>query len=74
MIFRLLQHKSTRALVTFHVQNSKGETVGSINVPPSEANDLKKCWAGAHSAPAAKPAAPRVRLPALSPRAILRGC
>jgi hypothetical protein len=74
MNFRLVQHKSTRALTTFHVLNKAGDVVGSINVPPAEAKDLQKCWLGAHRDPAAKAGPPRVRLPAMSKAAILRGC
>jgi hypothetical protein len=36
--------------------------------------DLQKYWAGERSSPAAKPGVPRVRLPAMSKAAILRGC
>jgi hypothetical protein len=74
MIFKLLVHKKTKALTTFHITDRSGAVVGSVSVPPSEANDLQKCWQGARTnaeAPAAKAAAPR--LPKLSKKAILRG-
>jgi hypothetical protein len=74
MRFTLKQISSNRLKTTFHVVNDKNETVGSINVANAAVPDLQKCWAGARSSPAAKPGVPRVRLPAMSKAAILRGC
>jgi hypothetical protein len=81
MRFKLLVHKKTKALTTFHVTDQTGAVVGSVSVPPSEANDLQKCWLGAHRDPtargaaaAARPGVKPVKLPQLSRKAILRGC
>jgi hypothetical protein len=66
MRFELKQISSNRLKTTFRVVNDKNETVGSINVANAEVPALQKCWAGARSSPAAKPAAPRAALPRLS--------
>jgi hypothetical protein len=55
MKFRLEKKSSNRALTKFHILNSADETVGSVNVPPSQESDLLKHWTGAKAA-AAKPA------------------
>jgi hypothetical protein len=74
MTFRLLKKTTGRASTIFHVTDAASAVLGSVNVPREQENDLQKCWAGAHGPPAAKAAVPRVRLPAMSKAAILRGC
>jgi hypothetical protein len=74
MKFQLKQISQNRLKTTFHVVNDKNETVGSINIANAEVPALQKCWAGARSSPAAKPAVPRVRLPAMTKQQVLRGC
>jgi hypothetical protein len=60
MNFRLTKKFSSSNSVrsTFHVLNSAGDIVGSINVAPSEEADLLKHWAGPTAAgPSAAPKA-----------------
>ena len=73
---------STQALAKFNVRNAAGDLVGSINVKPSEENDLRAHWKGApatssprNAASASKQIKAMVaagRLP--DQRAVLRGC
>jgi hypothetical protein len=55
MTFKLIKKSSTAALAKFQVLNAAGDIVGSVNVPPSQVDDLLRCWTG--TAPAAKDAA-----------------
>jgi hypothetical protein len=80
MDFKLTEKKRTTSLVTFHILNARNDVVGSVNVAPSEANDLLAHWKGpASTAGAAKPAGTAAmaaafkKLPKLSKEAILRG-
>ena len=71
-------------LTKFHVLDSTGAIVGSINVANEQVSDLLKCWrdsAPAVAAPAGKQAravnaivAALKRGPRLNKEAILRGC
>ena len=72
MTFKLVKKSTGPALSVFHVVNSAGAIVGSINVRPDEEKDLLRYWR-THP-PAVKPAVKAVRLPAVSKQAILRGC
>jgi hypothetical protein len=74
MTFKLVQQKSAKANAVFRTVDAGGTTVGSVNVPHAQADDLVRHWRGGVGAPSAKPALPRVALPQLSKRAILRGC
>ena len=78
MKFKLTEKARTRANTTFHVTDSAGDIVGIINFPHGQEDDLLRHWRGAQSPgtppAAAKAGVPRVRLPALSKKSILRGC
>ena len=75
--FKLVKKSATRALVNFHILNSVGHVVGSVNVPPSQEADLLAHWKGPSAA--AKPGGPSaiaaalLKGPRLSRQAILRG-
>ena len=77
MKFQLVHKGNTAVNAVFHVLDEKDTVVGSVNVPPSQADDLQKHWRGAPApgttAAAAKSGVPRVRLPAMSKATILRG-
>ena len=73
MTFKLVKKSTGPALSVFHVVNSAGVIVGSINVRSDEEKDLLRYWR-ADAPPAVKPAVKAVRLPAMSRQAILRGC
>ena len=80
MTFKLTEKGRTKLNTTFHVTDSAGTIVGSINVANEQATDLQKHWRGANEPEPAGPAAAArtgvklKTLPHLSRRAILRGC
>jgi hypothetical protein len=59
MRFTLSKRSSNRVRSTFHVLNSAGDVVGSINVAPSEEADLLRHWAGPTVQPQASAAVSR---------------
>jgi hypothetical protein len=82
MNFKLLKKATNKLRTSFHVVNSAGDIVGSINVAPSEEADLLRHWAGSCIQPQASAAASkdpmiaallRNRTP-MSRAAVLRGC
>ena len=79
MKYRLVEKSSNQLKTTFHVLNSSGDVVGSINVPPNQVADLLKCWGGA-SAKQEQSRNPmiaamlKLKPRAMSRAAILRGC
>jgi hypothetical protein len=74
MTFKLVKKSTGPALSVFHVVNSAGAIVGSINVRSDEEKDLLRYWR-ADAPPGRKARAVKaVRLPAMSKQAILRGC
>jgi len=81
MKYTLAQVSVNKTLAKFHVQDERGDVIGSINVPPEDAAALLAHWSGA-KAPTAKSIAPQQRVnakPQLLPTAfaraaILRGC
>ena len=46
MTFKLERKSVGATLTKFHVLDSTGAIVGSINVANEQAGDLQKCWAG----------------------------
>ena len=46
MKFRLTKKSAGKSLSKFHILNSAGDVVGSVNVPNAEANDLLRHWQG----------------------------
>jgi hypothetical protein len=46
MNFRLTKKSAGKSLSKFHILNSAGDIVGSVNVPNAEANDLLRHWQG----------------------------
>ena len=46
MTFQLMHKGDTAVNAVFHVVDSAGTTVGSINVPHGQAGDLLKHWRG----------------------------
>ena len=78
MTFKLTEKGRTRINTTFHVTDSAGDIVGSINVPHGQEDDLLRHWRGANApgtpVVAARPGANLKILPRLSRAAILRGC
>ena len=49
--FKLVKKSVTKALAKFHILNARNETVGSVNIPPSEISDLLRNWSGATDSP-----------------------
>ena len=83
MNFRLTKKSAGKSLSRFHILNSAGDIVGSVNVPNAEANDLLRHWQGevgdspqSKNLSAQQQPGLRTRLPAvrMSPAGILRGC
>ena len=73
MTFNLLRKSSGRINTTFHITDAACTVVGSANIPIGQEADFQKCWQDGRGPAAAKPGVPRVRLPAMSKAAILRG-
>jgi hypothetical protein len=46
MNYRLIQKSVNKSVAKFHVQNERGDIIGSINVPPNEADSLMRHWNG----------------------------
>ena len=86
MTFQLMHKGDTAVNAVFHVVDSAGTTVGSINVPHGQEDDLQKCWRGAvPSAATAATAGKQARAanamvaalkrgPRMTKAAVLRGC
>ena len=83
MKFRLTKKSTGKLLSKFHILNSAGDVVGSVNVPNAEANDLLRHWQGeVGDSPQSKNLSAqqqpgfRLKLPAvrMSRQGILRGC
>jgi hypothetical protein len=80
--FRLIQKASNQAKTTFHIINSSGDVVGSVNVPPKEVSDLLRCWNGQREGSAKQQASQnpiaaamlKVKPHAMSRAALMRGC
>jgi hypothetical protein len=80
--YKLIEKSRNKAEATFHIVNSVGDICGSVNVPPSEGDNLLRHWTGAKATPkqqsqtqnpfveAMLKAKPRI----LNRQAILRGC
>jgi hypothetical protein len=71
MTFKLTKKSSGPALMVYHVMNGAGAIVGSINIRPDEEKDLLRYWR-ADASPTAKPKVAPLKLPRLSPQALLR--
>ena len=76
-MYKLVQRSINPVVAKFQVVNRAGEIIGSINVPPEEANALLKHWGGPVERPAARMSVPAFQLGKprpMSRAAILRGC
>jgi hypothetical protein len=51
--FRLSKQTPGETITKFFVYNSSGDTIGSINVPNEDADDLQKHWLGSATQPQA---------------------
>jgi hypothetical protein len=75
--FRLTKVSSNKVRTRFHVLDSKGDIVGSVNVPVGQEADLLRHWVGPADRATNQPpvANAKVRpLQSMSRAAILRGC
>jgi hypothetical protein len=76
--FNLIQKSANKVLAKFHVQNQRGDIIGSINVPCEQASDLLRHWNGANDRLSGEQHQPGFRSPLklkpLSRAAILRCC
>jgi hypothetical protein len=83
MTFTMTKKSVGKLLTTFHVLDSEGNSVGSVNAKNAEVPDLLRCWQGQADQPshqqqfqsgALAKAFAKVRPLSMSKAAILRGC